>query len=1126
MMEPSRYELLAEIASGDFAVVYRGRDRELGREVAIKQIHQQYLNDSRTLERFWREAQLLASLEHRNIMTIYDMVRSRGWLILELMPASLQKYAQGEPLDLDLLRVALSCSLQALQYLHANNIIHGDIKPSNLFVDKRLWVKVGDFGLARRASNEQGSMLKGTTRYMAPELVSQQFGPVGPASDLYSLGFSAYELMCGSQFDALFPGMDAFGRDKQIAWMMWHAAPDRRMPPINRVLAGVPDDLRHVIEKLSAKDPAQRYRTAAEALADLKSRLQLADTSDEDQETEEELAAAAKQQRRKRLLGIALAALLSCVAVLALLVFKPAPKPVAVKPLADPIKGVVRNVLTDRDRLVIEKLPDRAPEEYRLTADDHVLLNGAQSLLRDLREGDQVTVKEARDESGKLIHEFFADRPDRSGGTIASVDVDDDSLTLELNKAEKSGRKALKVAVPPDLPIRFNNQDQWQGKPVKLADLLPGDRVSVDHEGAGDDRKATSLSVTRVVPLEGYVRAIDSAKGELTIAASKDDKSPEVWPLSPKCKITINGEEFIDGAKVKLADVKPDNEVTIQHDTHVVEIAVQRTFHRSGVIQTVSAGKGTFTILCEGQDHPTTHSLAKDCKIRLGDEPVQLVDLGRGDDATISFDSVDSENAEVLSIAAARRPDPTKWALVVGEQAFDDKALSLLPYAGADARLVAQTLTRRFQVPPDQSLQLVDEIKARWEVTVPAFLEKIPADARLLVYYVGHAYADKADKIWLAPKDFVLAKAEATGIGLNWFVELLEKSPAREKLLLLDATHSGAGSDEKQEPSSAEMIQTLQQPGAPSPLRTVTAIASCKAGERGQDAREKNHGRFALSLAEGLSGRADKDQDNRIDPSELYEFLVASLSGGPAPQTPFLFLPDNTPPRLTEEARTAIRKLAANLLVPRFDAKKVEEEYSAAQKLAEKEPEPKLIYGLVLAKGKHDAGALQVFDDLKADQPKHLLPPMGAAYVRFHKQDFSSGMVDILQLVNKLGPAAEAADEGKFAAKVAEWAGRMREFSGTGASEQRRPPSTLLEQVDTAARQLPEPLRRSYDQGRAHVQKLILAVDRQIADTGDQTEQLRLQVKRKQLTEYVVFPFEFLGRKVLDGMQDAGPPRR
>ncbi len=258
----------------------------------------------------------------------------------------------------------------------------------------------------------------------------------------------------------------------------------------------------------------------------------------------------------------------------------------------------------------------------------------------------------------------------------------------------------------------------------------------------------------------------------------------------------------------------------------------------------------------------------------------------------------------------------------------------------------------------------------------------------------------------------------------------------------------------------------------------------------------------------------------------MYEFLATSLSGGPVPQTPVLFLPNDTPPRLTEEAKAAIRKLEANLFVPRFDAKKVEEEYAAAQQLAEQEPEPKLIYGLVLAKAKRDVEALHVFDALKAEQPNHLLPPMGAAYLRFRRQDYSGGMVDILQLVNRLGPAAQAADEDKFATSVAGWAGRMREFSGTGASEQRRPPNTLLEQADTAARQLPEAQKRGYDQGRSHVQKLIVAVDKQIADTNDQTEQLRLQVKRKQLTEYLAFPFENLGRKVVDGMQDAGTPRR
>ncbi len=296
-MEPHpRYEIFAEIASGDFATVYRGRDRELGREVAIKQIHRQFLGDARQLDRYWQEAQLLATLQHRNIMTIYDIVRSRGWLILELMQASLQQAAHGEPMDLDQLRLALTCTLQALKFLHENGVIHGDIKPSNLFVDKRNWVKLGDFGLARRVSNDRGSLLKGTTRYMAPELVSEQFGPVGPASDLYSLGFAAYELMCGPQFDSLFPGLEAFGRDKQIAWMMWHAASDRRLPQINRVLEGVPDDLAKVIQKLVTKNPAQRYRTADEALADLRIDPSLADTLAAGGPTEEQLAAEARRK--------------------------------------------------------------------------------------------------------------------------------------------------------------------------------------------------------------------------------------------------------------------------------------------------------------------------------------------------------------------------------------------------------------------------------------------------------------------------------------------------------------------------------------------------------------------------------------------------------------------------------------------------------------------------------------------------------------------------------------------------------------------------------------------------------------------------------------------------------------
>jgi len=163
-----RYEIAGLIGNGDFAAVYRARDLELGREVAIKQIHQQYLNDPRRLERFWREAQLLAKLEHPHVMTIYDIVRSHGWLVLELMQGTVLDCTRGQPIDLGLLRSVLIGSLQGLSMLHKNGTLHGDIKPSNLLVDKLGRIKLGDFGLARRVTSDQGSYLKGPTRYMAP----------------------------------------------------------------------------------------------------------------------------------------------------------------------------------------------------------------------------------------------------------------------------------------------------------------------------------------------------------------------------------------------------------------------------------------------------------------------------------------------------------------------------------------------------------------------------------------------------------------------------------------------------------------------------------------------------------------------------------------------------------------------------------------------------------------------------------------------------------------------------------------------------------------------------------------------------------------------------------------------
>ena len=226
--------------------------------------------------------------------------------------------------------------LRALKYLHARGIVHGDIKPSNLMIDSRRRIKIGDFGLARRVSDEDGSLIKGTTKYMAPEVVSEEFGEIGPPSDLYSLGFCAYELMCGPNFETLFPGLSAFGRNKQIAWMMWHAAADRKLPPVARVLEGVPEDLAMVIEKLIDKNQATRYRSADQALADLKVDLKIVKSDDPDElEAEDE---AQDEARKKRLLfaGGALAiSLMLCLVLLFTGGSKPPEPPLQARAVGD-----------------------------------------------------------------------------------------------------------------------------------------------------------------------------------------------------------------------------------------------------------------------------------------------------------------------------------------------------------------------------------------------------------------------------------------------------------------------------------------------------------------------------------------------------------------------------------------------------------------------------------------------------------------------------------------------------------------------------------------------------------------------------------------------------------------------
>jgi serine/threonine protein kinase len=257
-----RYEILQELGRGAMGVVFQGRDPSIGRLVAVKTITHGIADNPDLLQRFKREAQAAGSLQHPNIVTIYEMSEFEGtpFIAMEYLEGeSLEKKIDGRvrlPLVHKLGWLVQAC--RALDYAHRRGVIHRDVKPANIMVTSEDVVKVVDFGIARivDTAKTQTGMLLGTLSYMAPEQVRGQHAD--QRCDVWALGVVMYELLTSRR---------PFDRENHAALLMDILNESPR--PLAEFVPDCPPALENVVQRTLRKDPEQRYQTMEALLVDL-----------------------------------------------------------------------------------------------------------------------------------------------------------------------------------------------------------------------------------------------------------------------------------------------------------------------------------------------------------------------------------------------------------------------------------------------------------------------------------------------------------------------------------------------------------------------------------------------------------------------------------------------------------------------------------------------------------------------------------------------------------------------------------------------------------------------------------------------------------------------------------------
>ena len=254
----SNFQINAQLGSGGMGTVYKAKDLKLNRNVAIKMLHPHITNNSNAYKRFQNEAQISAQINHPNVATLYDFIshEGRSYIVMEYVNGETiesvleakGKFSEKESIDI------VIQMLRGLGEAHRLNILHRDLKPGNIMVNKNGFTKLMDFGIARFNNSTRitaQNKVIGTAEYIAPEIYQSK--EPSKVSDLYAVGVILYEMLSGkSLFQA--------DSDATLIYKVVHGKTDFDVKAIHPQLG-------NIIKTLTHKNPKRRYRTAEEVIA-------------------------------------------------------------------------------------------------------------------------------------------------------------------------------------------------------------------------------------------------------------------------------------------------------------------------------------------------------------------------------------------------------------------------------------------------------------------------------------------------------------------------------------------------------------------------------------------------------------------------------------------------------------------------------------------------------------------------------------------------------------------------------------------------------------------------------------------------------------------------------------------